>query len=131
MAPTLDVLALLIVISEYRYRRKSLYTSNVRGTVKLYRYNRNIVINVIVINIVECILISSYITFFEILFLRQRKIGFSNRFCSFTITFVRFSIETLVKILTKDTKVFISRERLKSALYLRLKKRKTFFWKKT
>ena len=30
---------------EYRYRRKSLYTSIVTGTVKLYRYNRNIVIN--------------------------------------------------------------------------------------
>ena len=44
----------LIVISGYRYRRKSLYTSIVAGTVKLYRYNRNIVINVIVINGVEC-----------------------------------------------------------------------------
>ena len=45
----------LIVISEYRYRRKSLYTSIVAGTVKLYRYNRNIGVNVIVINGVECI----------------------------------------------------------------------------
>ena len=42
------------VISEYRYRRKSLYTSIVARTVKLYRYNRNIVINVIVVNGVEC-----------------------------------------------------------------------------
>ena len=37
-----------------RYRRKPLYTSIVAGTVKLYRYNRNIVINIIVVNGVEC-----------------------------------------------------------------------------
>ena len=43
----------LIVISEYRYRRKSLFC--VAGTVKLYRYNRNIVIIEIVINGVKCI----------------------------------------------------------------------------
>ena len=44
----------LMVISEYRYGRKSLYTSMVAGTVKLYRYNRNIVING-----VECTLASN------------------------------------------------------------------------
>ena len=45
--------AFLIVISEYRYRRKSLYTVIVAGTVKFYYYTRNIVINVIVISGVE------------------------------------------------------------------------------
>ena len=53
MVPTWAVPDLLIV-SEYRCMRKSLYTSIVAGTVKLYRYNRNIVINVIVINGVQC-----------------------------------------------------------------------------
>ena len=58
MAPTCAGLGLLIVISEYSYRRKSLYTSIVAGTVKLYRYKRNSVINVIVINGVGCNLFS-------------------------------------------------------------------------
>ena len=35
----------LIVISEYRYRRKLFYSSIVTSTVKFYCYNRNIVIN--------------------------------------------------------------------------------------
>ena len=50
----LDHRRFLIVISEYCYRRKSLFTRTVAGIVKLYRYNRNIVINVIVINGVFC-----------------------------------------------------------------------------
>ena len=37
--------AFFIGTSEYRYRRKWLYTSIVAGIVKLHRYNRNIVIN--------------------------------------------------------------------------------------
>ena len=48
-------LCFLIVVLEYRYSRKSLYTSIVAETVKHYRYNRNIGINLIVINGVECI----------------------------------------------------------------------------
>ena len=64
----------LIILSEYRYRRKSLYTSIVAGTVKLYRYNRNIVINVIVINEVECSKMK-----------HQRRLRFTEKFPQSTL----------------------------------------------